>query len=65
MAYATYWRGLSDDKKTALAKKLKTSTEYLRLILTGHKKPGAALAKNLHDLTKGEVDKHQLRPDIF
>ncbi|MDL5029933.1 MULTISPECIES: helix-turn-helix domain-containing protein [unclassified Vibrio] len=48
-----------------MAKKLKTTTGYLRLVITGHKIPGAALAKNLHDITNGEVDKHQLRPDIF
>ncbi|OBS98390.1 hypothetical protein A9259_07995 [Vibrio cyclitrophicus] len=65
MTYAEFWRNLSDDKKAVLASKLKTSTEYLRLVLTGHKKPGASLAKNLHDFTNGEVDKHKLRPDIF
>lgn len=63
--YKKYWRQLPDDQKKSMAKKLKTSTEYLRLVITGHKVPGAALARNLHDLTKGEVDKHQLRPDIF
>ena len=63
--YKMYWRQLPDDQKKAMAKKLKTSTEYLRLVITGHKVPGAALARNLHDFTKGEIDKHQLRPDIF
>ncbi|EDP60823.1 hypothetical protein [Vibrio sp. AND4] len=63
--YKKYWRQLPDVKKAEMAVKLKTSTEYLRLVITGHKVPGAALAKNLHDLTHGEVDKHKLRPDIF
>ena len=63
--YKEYWCQLSDTQRKSMAKKLKTSTGYLRLVITGHKIPGAALAKNLHDITNGEVDKHQLRPDIF
>ncbi|NOI20846.1 helix-turn-helix domain-containing protein [Vibrio coralliilyticus] len=63
--YKLYWRQLSDIQKELLAERLQTSTEYLRLVVTGHKKPGAAFAKKLHDVTKGAIDKHQLRPDIF
>ncbi|MDA0118512.1 hypothetical protein [Vibrio sp. T11.5] len=63
--YKSYWRKLPDVKKKLLAERLQTSTEYLRLVVTGHKKPGAAFAKKLHDVTEGAIDKHQLRPDIF
>ncbi|EKO3662167.1 hypothetical protein M3929_001439 [Vibrio metschnikovii] len=63
--YANYWRQLDANQRESLAKRLKTSTEYLRLIFFGHKTPGATLAKHLHDETGGEVDKHKLRPDIF
>lgn len=62
---ANYWRQLDAYQRETLANHLKTSTEYLRLIMFGHKKPGATLARKLHDRTKGEVDKHKLRPDIF
>lgn len=63
--YADYWRQLDANQRETLAKHLKTSTEYLRLILFGHKTPGATLAKKIHDQTSGEVDKQKLRPDIF
>ncbi|AIW21334.1 helix-turn-helix domain-containing protein [Vibrio coralliilyticus] len=60
-----YWRQLTEVQKDSIASELGTSTEYLRLVVTGHKKPGAAFAKKLHDVTEGAIDKHQLRPDIF
>ncbi|MGL4223853.1 MAG: hypothetical protein ACRCSE_01720 [Vibrio sp.] len=63
--YVNYWRQLDASQRETLANQLETSTEYLRMIMFGHKRPGAQLARKLHDLTQGEVNKHQLRPDIF
>ena len=40
--YKKYWRQLPDVRKLEMAVQLKTSTEYLRLVITGHKVPGAA-----------------------
>lgn len=63
--YAKFWRQMNGQQRSALANRLKTSTEYLRLVLSGHKIAGPKLAKNLHIETDGIVDKHLLRPDIF
>ena len=63
--YAHYWRELTEVQRKSLAERLKTSTEYLRLVLSGHKKAGPLLAKKLDKETDGKVKKDQLRPDIY
>ncbi|WP_023603429.1 YdaS family helix-turn-helix protein [Aliivibrio logei] len=63
--YADYWRRLDAIQREQLATQLATNPDYLRQVLYGYRQAGARLTKELHELTKGQVSKYQLRPDIF
>ncbi|EGR4408052.1 helix-turn-helix domain-containing protein [Vibrio fluvialis] len=63
--YADYWRQLDANQRETLASQLNTNEDYLRQVLYGYRKAGAKLAKQIHELTKGKVNKEQLRPDYF
>ncbi len=60
-----YWNTLTTDQKADLAKQVGSSAGYLRLVFKGHKKAGFSLAQRLEDVTRGEVSKSELRPDIY
>lgn len=60
-----YWDSLSYDEKDDLARKVGTSTEYLRMIFNGYKKAGPSLAKAIEAATAGAVIRGELRPDIY
>lgn len=59
------WRSWSRDEREALAKEAGTTHEYLRMIFTNSKKPGALMAVRIDKATGGAVAASQLRPDIF
>ncbi|EMA2479261.1 helix-turn-helix domain-containing protein [Vibrio fluvialis] len=63
--YANYWRQLDANQRENLASQLNINEDYLRQVLYGYRKPGAKLAKQIHELTKGKVNKVRLRPDYF
>lgn len=63
--YADYWRQLDANQRENLASQLNTNEDYLRQVLYGYRKAGAKLAKQIHELTKGKVNKGHLRPDYF
>lgn len=63
--YADYWRQLDANQRENLASQLNTNEDYLRQVLYGYRKAGAKLAKQIHELTKGKVNKGRLRPDYF
>ncbi len=63
--YANYWRQLDANQRENLASQLNTNEDYLRQVLYGYRKAGAKLAKQIHELTKGKVNKGRLRPDYF
>lgn len=63
--FSSYWKSLTPQQKSELAKSAGTKITYLRHIASGVHRAGPVLAKRLHELTKGEVDKHDLRPDIY
>ncbi|WP_167457499.1 YdaS family helix-turn-helix protein [Rahnella inusitata] len=60
-----YWDALTKPEQNALAKKVGSSSGYLRLVFNGYKKAGFALAQRLEEETAGVVTKSQLRPDIY
>lgn len=60
-----YWDALTKPEQNALAKKVGSSTGYLRLVFNGYKKAGFLLAQRLEEETDGAVTKSQLRPDIY
>ncbi len=60
-----YWDALTKPEQSALAKKVGSSTGYLRLVFNGYKKAGFLLAQRLEEETDGAVTKDQLRPDIY
>lgn len=55
---------LNRNELEALALKVEASSEYLRLILSGHKQASEALAAKIHHATNGEIAFSYLRPDI-
>lgn len=59
------WRAWSRSEREALAKEAGTTHEYLRMIFTNQKKPGALMAVRIDKATGGAVTAEQLRPDIF
>ncbi|CAH0190350.1 UNVERIFIED_ORG: DNA-binding transcriptional regulator YdaS (Cro superfamily) [Rahnella aquatilis] len=60
-----YWDALTKPEQNALAKKVGSSSGYLRLVFNGYKKAGFSLAQRLEEETAGAVTKSQLRPDIY
>ncbi|EPN1932879.1 transcriptional regulator [Cronobacter dublinensis] len=60
-----YWNTLSAKQKAELAKKVGSSTGYLRLVFKGHKKAGFQLCQKLEEETAGAISKNELRPDIY
>jgi DNA-binding transcriptional regulator YdaS (Cro superfamily) len=60
-----YWDALTKPEQNALAKKVGSSSGYLRLVFNGYKKAGFSLAQRLEEETAGAVTKGQLRPDIY
>lgn len=60
-----YWDALSKPEQNALAKKVGSSSGYLRLVFNGYKKAGFLLAQRLEEESAGAVTKSQLRPDIY
>jgi len=60
-----YWDPLTKPEQNALAKKVGSSSGYLRLVFNGYKKAGFSLAQRLEEETAGAVTKSQLRPDIY
>jgi DNA-binding transcriptional regulator YdaS (Cro superfamily) len=60
-----YWDALTKPEQNALAKKVGSSSGYLRLVFNGYKKAGFSLAQRLEEETAGVVTKSQLRPDIY
>lgn len=66
MDLKTYMINLSAADRLRLAKKLKTSPDYLmHQIGGGHRRASAEMAKRIEDATGGGVTRHELRPDIF
>lgn len=65
MKEKSWFQQLSAAEKRAMAKKLKTSVDWLYQISGGFGTPSAKLAKAIHDYSKGAWPKHSLRPDIF
>lgn len=55
---------LNKTELETLAEDTESSAEYLRLILSGHKKASEALAAKIHRATNGEISFSELRPDI-
>ncbi|RKT75653.1 YdaS antitoxin of YdaST toxin-antitoxin system [Rahnella aquatilis] len=60
-----YWDALTKPEQNTLAKKVGSSSGYLRLVFNGYKKAGFSLAQRLEEETAGAVTKGQLRPDIY
>ena len=60
-----YWDALTKPEQNILAKKVGSSSGYLRLVFNGYKKAGFSLAQRLEEETAGAVTKSQLRPDIY
>ncbi len=60
-----YWDSLTQQERLHLAKRVDSSTGYLRLVFTGHKKAGFVLAQRLEEETAGAVTRTELRPDIY
>ncbi|KFK48291.1 hypothetical protein JS87_22375 [Vibrio vulnificus] len=63
--YEKYWNEMNVCEKKNLASMVNSTVGYLRLVMSGHKKPSASLAKRLDEQTNGVVKKTRLRPDIF
>jgi DNA-binding transcriptional regulator YdaS (Cro superfamily) len=51
--------------RAALALKVGTSGEYLRLVASDYRRASPALAKKIVEATKGKVKLHEIRPDIW
>lgn len=60
-----YWDTLTKAEQNALAKRVGSSSGYLRLVFNGYKKAGFSLAKKIEEETGGLVTRIQLRPDIY
>lgn len=60
-----YWDSLSKEQQHKLAKNVGSTSGYLRLVFNGYKKAGFSLAKRLEETTSGEIQKSDLRPDIY
>lgn len=58
-----YHNSLSKEQREAIAAELRISTGYFRLLCTGHRVPGASLAKLLARVTPFTAE--DWRPDLF
>lgn len=66
MDLKTYMSNLSATERLKLAKKLKTTSDYLmHQIGGGHRRASAEMAKRIEEATGGVVTRHELRSDIF
>ena len=65
MDMQTFWRELPAPEKRQLAENLKTTVPYLSQIAHGHRKAGFALARAIEDVTRGQVTRTDLRPDVY
>ena len=60
-----FWKRLSNEEKNNFAVKVGSSAGYLRLVFSGHKKPGFKLCHLIEQGSGGEITKSELRPDIY
>lgn len=60
-----FWKKLSNEEKLNFASKCESSVGYLRLVFSGHKKPGYKMCKLIEINSKGQIRKSDLRPDIY
>lgn len=66
MDLKSYMAELSVEDRLKLAKKLKTTPDYLmHQIGGGHRRASLEMARRIEDATGGKVRRHELRPDIF
>lgn len=55
----------SNERIAEVAAAAGTKVSYMRLIGCGAKRPSGVLARRLDEVTGGELDRRELRPDIF
>lgn len=60
-----FWDSLTKEQQSTLAASVGSTPGYLRLVFNGYKKAGFNLAKNLENITSGQITKYDLRPDIY
>lgn len=59
-----WWRAQSEQRREALATELGRSRLYLDRVFLYGRRPGAALAIRIHDLSGGAVSPTQFRDDL-
>ncbi|TNG94847.1 helix-turn-helix domain-containing protein [Pasteurellaceae bacterium USgator11] len=65
MSLEKYLSGRPRGFKSDFAHKLGISTSFLRQIETGYSKIPPALAKKIEYITNGDLNKSDLRPDLW
>lgn len=60
-----FWKKLSNEEKTKFAVMCESSVGYLRLVFSGHKKPGYKMCKLIEQNSNGQISRSDLRPDIY
>jgi hypothetical protein len=63
MTTRDYFYALNDEQQQAIADKLGITWDYLRKLMTRHRKPSPALARQLEEVTPYTAA--DWRPDIF
>ena len=65
MNFKKYWQAMSAKEKVAVARKLRTTVEYVGHIAHGHSKAGAKILANIEFATDNHITVADLRPDLL
>lgn len=65
MTLQDYFRDKPRGSQVALARKVGVSKTWMCLLVSGREVPSAALALMIEKLTKGDVTRRSMRPDLF
>lgn len=65
MTLKKYFADLPRGSKVSMAHSLGICKTWLSLLISGRRKPSAALSAAIEKYTNGEVTRKDLRPDLF
>lgn len=65
MKLQTYLASLTPSERDAFAARINSTPGYVKLLRSGHKRVGHAMAKRILVATDGQVTLHEMRPDIW
>lgn len=65
MTLKKYFADLPRGSKVSMAHSLGITKTWLSLLISGRRKPSAALSNAIESYTNGKITRKELRPDLF